>query len=633
MTKPEPEPAHTAPKAEATEAEHAASFIGQVIAGRYRIDSVLAMGGMGAVFRGEHVHMRKRVAIKVLHPNTQGLPEFVTRFERESVVGANAEHPNVASASDFGRLDDGTYYLVLEYIDGITLHELMKRGPVPVERAVHIARQLAQALAAIHKLDIFHRDIKPRNVMVVEGSPDVVKLIDFGFAKVPLERFAKTVAEAMSVTAKGTVFGTVGYMAPETAYGMHAVTDRSDLYALGVILYEMLAGVPPFGEKDAKKLFQLHQKAAPPLVSERAPDRAIPQALEDVTMRLLAKSPEDRYESAAAVIKALDEAMSSPASAGTTSSSAKRSQRPVPAPIESQTLFSQAASEPKTGRGLLIALVVLVLGAGGVLGASRSLRERAMQALGISEEPVTAAAASAAPASAPLSTAAPSAGAPEGLVKPASAGEPSKSSGTDAPASASSAPAAASVSIVDGFDAATWRRVLQEATAASDASRGAKALLALAQVEPAAFQDSRVIPAAAAVTVGIELGDRAVADSVYDFLSSDRIGSGGPDVLFHVTSFYGGSRGAKRAADLLRRPEVLARSTPALRVALDLRDAPCKEKPSLFERAARDGDDRTLSQLTKMQSPDCNPSSGICCMPFDPKIGPTITQIRSRIQK
>src|SRR5262245_20602958 len=177
------------------------------------------MGGMGAVFRGEHVHMRKRVAVKVLHPSTLGFPELVTRFERESIVGAHITHPNVTSASDFGRLEDGSCYLVLEYVDGATLHELMQRGPIPAARAASIARQVAEALEAAHDLEICHRDVKPRNIMVMEGKRDRVKLIDFGLARVPVERFGDT-AEALSVTTAGTVFGTVAYMAPETARGM-----------------------------------------------------------------------------------------------------------------------------------------------------------------------------------------------------------------------------------------------------------------------------------------------------------------------------------------------------------------------------------------------------------------------------
>src|SRR5262249_32843996 len=264
------------------------------------------MGGMGAVFRGEHIHMRKRVAIKVLHPETQNLPELVTRFERESVVGAHATHANVTSATDFGRLEDGSYYLVLEYVDGITLHELMQREPIAIERATEIARQIPLGLDAIHRLDIFHRDLKPRNVMIVEGTPDVVKILDFGFAKVPLERFSPSVAEAITVTSKGTVFGTVGYMAPETAYGMHAVTHKSDLYALGVLLYEMLTGLHPYDDKDSKALFQRHQLEKPPSFRARSPGRKIPPDLEAITMRLLEKAPRDRFDSARQVVEALE---------------------------------------------------------------------------------------------------------------------------------------------------------------------------------------------------------------------------------------------------------------------------------------------------------------------------------------
>jgi serine/threonine-protein kinase len=175
--------------------------------------------------------------------------------------------------------------------------------------------------------------------------------------------------------------------------------------------------------------------------------------------------------------------------------------------------------------------------------------------------------------------------------------------------------------------------VLQESADVSDAGRGAKAILALAQIDAAAFQDSTVIPAVAAVAVAIELGDRATADSVYELLASEKIGSGGPDVLFHMTSFHAGSRGAKRAAEILARPDVLARATPALKVALALRDAPCKDKPALFDRAAQEGDERTLSQLLKMRDPECDNSTGVCCMPYEPKIHETIAQIRARAQR
>src|SRR5690606_4181260 len=141
------------------------SRVGQVLADRYRLDELLGEGGMGVVYRGEHVHMRKTVAVKLLHAQMTAIEEVVKRFEREAVAAGRIEHANVAGATDFGRLDDGTYYLVLEYVAGQSLREVIDRdGPLPVDRALGIARQIAAALGAAHQLDIVHRDLKPDNI-------------------------------------------------------------------------------------------------------------------------------------------------------------------------------------------------------------------------------------------------------------------------------------------------------------------------------------------------------------------------------------------------------------------------------------------------------------------------------------
>ncbi|WP_437316596.1 protein kinase domain-containing protein [Sorangium sp. So ce385] len=299
--------------------QRAVSYLGRVISKRYRIDEVIAMGGMGAVYRGEHVHMHKRVAIKILHPDTERLPELVQRFEREAIAGAHIQHRNVATATDFGEAEDGSFFLVLEYVRGTTLHEIIRRGPMPVARAALIARQIAAALGATHAMSIVHRDVKPRNVMVVEPQGDLVKLIDFGLAKVSVDQLRRSVASPEStrmegeplpvrLTTAGVIFGTIAYLAPESALGMDFVDERADLYALGLIFYEMLAGKHPFLAKDPVELFNQQRSAPVPAIAEHAPGVAVPPAIEAVVRRLLEKQPRARFEGAAELIAALDAA-------------------------------------------------------------------------------------------------------------------------------------------------------------------------------------------------------------------------------------------------------------------------------------------------------------------------------------
>jgi serine/threonine protein kinase len=166
--------------------ERAAALTGRTISDRYKILELVAMGGMGAVYRAEHLLMHKEVAIKVLHPETENFPELVSRFEREAVAGAHIQHPNVAIASDFGKFDEDSRFLVLEYIRGKTLREIIDEGPLLPTRAAAIARQIALGLAAVHAKGIVHRDVKPRNIMVLPGArmgEDLVKVIDFGLAR------------------------------------------------------------------------------------------------------------------------------------------------------------------------------------------------------------------------------------------------------------------------------------------------------------------------------------------------------------------------------------------------------------------------------------------------------------------
>ncbi|MRG94068.1 serine/threonine protein kinase [Polyangium spumosum] len=288
--------------------ERARDLIGRVISDRYRIVDLVAMGGMGAVYLGEHVLMHKRIAVKILHPESDDNPEIVARFEREALVGAHIDHPNIAHATDFGKLDDGSYFLILEYVDGKNLAEVIKEGPMKPRLVVHVARQLLLGLQAAHELGIVHRDLKPRNVMLEASFTP--KLIDFGFAKVSVGKLPLTVSKEgrppSRLTGVGVIFGTINYLAPEAAHGMDAVDERADLYALGVMMYEMLTGKHPFDSTDPVEMFQHHRTTAPPRFSERAPKVKVPAELEELVGKLLEKDPYERFPNASEVIDALD---------------------------------------------------------------------------------------------------------------------------------------------------------------------------------------------------------------------------------------------------------------------------------------------------------------------------------------
>jgi serine/threonine-protein kinase len=279
-------------------------MIGTVIAGRYRIEARLGEGGMGSVYRVEHTHMRKKLALKVLHREMTSQPEIVARFEREAMAAAHIEHPNVAAATDFGKLEDGSCYLVLEYVEGPSLRGEIDKGPLPTKRALRITVQILGALKRAHELGIVHRDLKPENVLLVDKDEgrDFVKVLDFGIARVPIGAIGGEAGP--SLTRAGMVYGTPEYMAPEQALGQE-VDGRSDLYAAGVILFEMLTGRRPYDNKDKVALLGQHVAGPIPSARDRAPEQGISAELEAVVTRMLAKSPSDRFADASSAIEAL----------------------------------------------------------------------------------------------------------------------------------------------------------------------------------------------------------------------------------------------------------------------------------------------------------------------------------------
>ncbi len=284
---------------------------GAIVADRYRVLGLLGQGGMGAVYRVEHVHMRKLFALKVLLADALRVPEIIARFEREAIAAASIEHPNVAKATDFGKLHDGSFFLVLELVDGRSLRSELESGPLAPVRATRIVRGIASAVAAAHAKEIVHRDLKPENVMLVqrEDDADFVKVLDFGIAKVAAPEDEIAEASPKILTRVGAVMGTPDYMPPEQALG-ERVDARSDLYSLGVIFYELLAGVRPFrGETAAAILRSQLVDPVPPL----PPGVGASPELVAIVTKLLAKEPGARFGSAAELVARLDEALLAPA--------------------------------------------------------------------------------------------------------------------------------------------------------------------------------------------------------------------------------------------------------------------------------------------------------------------------------
>jgi serine/threonine-protein kinase len=727
----------------------AKSLIGQVISERYRIDELLAMGGMGAVYRGEHTRMRKRIAIKILHPETEAHPEIVARFEREAVAGANIQHPNVAVATDFGQLDDGSFFLVLEFVRGKTLHDMMQEGAIEPRRAVKIVRQIAAGLHAAHVLGIVHRDVKPRNVMIDVDQDDLAKLIDFGLAKVEEDRLSVSTETSSPpsgrLTTEGVIFGTIAYLAPEAALGMECIDARSDLYSLGVILYEMLAGRHLFDEKDPAGLFQAHQSKLPQPLHERAPGVNVPAAIEAVAMRLLQKDPAARPATGEEVIAALDDALKAagleplPATgsvmdlsttaarlrfdraqtvpvlraapkmaAAPKSTAAPKSAaapqsftapvpmvdplagpRPAPHPPKPQAERIAMASSPhdedhrsavappppgparkksapeattaptapaaktvakaaktaakaakatakaaaKTGmhaaRGKApppaprkarssagkIAAVVIALG---IVAAA------AYAILGEKSTADPAAATSADPTSMGISTEIPAAsGAPQPSGGPADVLADAATDGPGADADSQVQADAGPAPEKTPFDTAASKARLLKAAKARKWSDGAAELLALADGDPAAFADPTIATATRDIAAEIEGNKGKLADPVFDALGS-RLGSAGPDVLYAIAQSRGGTAAARRAAGLLGREDVIARATPAMRIAFELRFAPCDAKLKLLDRAVSEGDRRTLVVLETF---------GRGCFKKSASIDRAINQLKERLRK
>ena len=287
--------------------------IGDVLDSRFRITGVLGSGGMGCVYLAEHVSIRRPLALKLLHREVGELDEVIKRFEREAFAIGRVDHPNCVKVSDFGRLDDGTFYMVLELLDGVLLFDLLaEERRIHWRRALHIGRHVLSALDYAHQAGIVHRDVKPENVILVEeeGDPDFAKILDFGIAKLhsdaSIESTTAPLTNDPKLTQEGVAIGTPTYIAPEQAYGL-PIDGRADLYSLSVMLYEMIAGTPPFDADEVGSLLRMHVSGEVPRFAVTAPELVVPEPVECLILDGLEKKPEDRISSARVYIERIDE--------------------------------------------------------------------------------------------------------------------------------------------------------------------------------------------------------------------------------------------------------------------------------------------------------------------------------------
>jgi serine/threonine-protein kinase len=260
------------------------SLVGQVFSNRYRIERELARGGMAEVYLARDESLNRLVALKALFPEFAREPSFVERFRREAQAAANLNHPNIVGIYDWGQ-ESGTYFIVMEYVEGRSLRELMRNeGPIEAGRAADITAEIASALAFAHRSGVVHRDVKPGNVLITPQGH--VKVTDFGIARA---------GTSDGLTQTGSVMGTATYFSPEQAQGL-AVDGRSDVYSLGVVLYELVCGGVPFVADSPVSVAYKHVRENPVPPSQRNTD--VPHALEQIIMSALAKDPEQRYQSA-----------------------------------------------------------------------------------------------------------------------------------------------------------------------------------------------------------------------------------------------------------------------------------------------------------------------------------------------
>jgi serine/threonine-protein kinase len=523
---------------------------------------------------------------------------------------------NVAAATDFGRTADGHFFLVLEYVGGVTLRDMIQAGPMAADRAIFLALQIARALTKAHSLGIVHRDLKPENVIVVhrEGEPELVKILDFGVAKVPIDAISKT-AGSQPMTKLGVIYGTAGYMAPEQALG-EAVDGRADLYAVGATLYEMLSGLPPFDGDDAVSILgkQVTQRA--PSLKTRAPSVDVPAALDALVMRLLEPQASARYQSAEELVAAL-EGLWTPQRAPVrieptqpvrtldlTKNGAPENLRALAVTMASRTRrawsTTAAWTEPRARRAFAMA---------------KSTYENARAKLPARWRP-------AAPflvaAAAMFIVALPivflrGSSTHEGSEAKVDAGSHSVEalpSASIRQAAHTGATALEDLALEYPEDARIQRELVRVHTTAGRGAAAMRALARLAALDPATTRDEEMNDALLAAIDG-----PADASGAAIRVAEGPFGARGVDILLDCASRSGAAQ--TRCTQALAKAEVRDHASPAAAVLIELREAKdCEEKRAAVERAGEQGDSRALAELRSLSKKSgCGRRARFDCWP------------------
>ena len=286
-------------------------LVGKFVLDRYLVEECIGAGTMGTVYRGNDAKLERAVAIKVLHDHLVDDASMLARFRREAKVAGRLQHPNVISILDYGQAPDGRHLMVLEFAKGPTLTEMIAIFPAR-RRIIQLVGQILRGLDHAHAVGLIHRDLKPDNIVVeiADDGTELPRIVDFGIA---ILRSPEDASDISRLTASGIMMGTPMYMAPEQAQ-LETYDHRADLFALGVIVYEMLAGKPPF-DGTAMEIAVANISRNPPPIAKRAPTRDVDPLLEAFACKLMARRPEQRFASAAAALEVLELLDSDPAEA------------------------------------------------------------------------------------------------------------------------------------------------------------------------------------------------------------------------------------------------------------------------------------------------------------------------------